>query len=164
MSKSEITPERAKALIKALRANPNITDAADTCGVHPRTLASAIKRGMFPNPDPVDRAIAKAARHSRALLRGEMFSVLIEAAKADPKWAQWVYERMTDEGEITWEDALPGPKDAPQIRQHLFARPTPDLLADIHAAGLKLVPLDETEKQLPAPVADGEFDEPDDEA
>lgn len=162
-SKNDISPERAKALIKALKANPNLTDAADTCGVHPRTLATAIKRGLFPNPDPQDRALARAARHSRALLRGEMFGHLKKAAELDPKWAQYLLERMTDEGEITWQETLPGPQDAPQIRQHLF-RPghvPVELLSDIHAAGMKLVPLTEDERMLPAPVVDGELEDPD---
>lgn len=164
MAKNEITPERAKALIKALRANPNLTDAADTCGIHPRVLTAAIKRGMFPNPDPQDRALAKAARHSRALLRGELFETLRNAAKDDPKWAQYLLEHMTDPDEVRWSETLPGPQDAAAIRQHLF-RPghvPPDLLADVHAAGMKLVPLTAEEKMLPAPVADGEFEDEDD--
>lgn len=170
MPTNELTPVRVKALIAAIKENPNLTDAADTCGVHPRTLLAAIKRGLYPNPDPQDRALAKAARHSRALLRGELFGVLKNAAlgrgqfegEADPKWAQYLIERMTDEGELTWQEALPGPNDAPFVRQHLFKRPTPDLLQDIHAAGMKLVPMTEEEKQLPAPVLDGELVDDDD--
>ena len=168
---NEITPERAKALIKALKANPNLTDAADICGVHPRTLGAAIKRGLFPHPDPQDKALARAARHSRALLRGDLFGVLKKAALGelpdpkekgeklppDPKWAQYLIERMTDEGELTWNETLPGPADAPQMRQRLFAQPTPELLQDIHAAGMKLVPMTPEEKQLPAPAIDGEL-------
>jgi len=162
LSKNEITPERAKALIKALKANPNLTDAADTCGVHPRTLATAIKRGLFPNADPQDRALARAARHSRAFLRGELFGVVKKAAlEGDTKLAVWLLERLTDEGEITWQETLPGPQDAPLVRQNMLKRPSPELLADIHAVGLKLVPLTPEERQLPAPVVDGELEEPD---
>jgi hypothetical protein len=170
-SKNEITPERAKALIKAIKANPNLTDAADICGVHPRTLAAAIKRGLFPNPDPQDAALARAARHSRALLRGDLFDVVKNAALGklpdaknkgemlppDTKLAMWLIERLTDEGELTWSETLPGPHDAPQIRQALFARPTPELLQDVHAAGMKLVPLTSEERLLPAPAVDGEL-------
>lgn len=168
---NEITPERAKALIKAIKANPNLTDAADICGVHPRTLAAAIKRGLFPNPDPQDAMLARAARHSRALLRGDLFEVVKAAALGklpdgknrgeflppDTKLTVWLIERLTDEGELTWSETLPGPQDAPQLRQALFARPTPELLQDIHAAGMKLVPMTSDEKQLPAPAVDGEL-------
>ena len=161
MRTPEISPERAKALIKALKANPNLTDAADICGVHPRTLSAAIKRGLFPNPDPQDRALARAARHSRAFLRGELFEVVKKAAlEGDTKLAMWLIERMTDQDELAWSETLPGPNDAPQIRQALFARPTPELLQDIHSAGMKLVPMTPEERQLPAPAVDGELMEP----
>lgn len=170
-SKNEIDPKRAKALIAALKRNPNLTDAADLCGVHPRTLAAAIKRGLFPNPDPQDRALARAARHSHAILRGDLFEVVKKAALGtlpdsknkgeflppDTKLAMWLIEQLTDEGELTWSETLPGPQDAPMLRQALFARPTPELLQDVHAAGMKLVPLTPEEKQLPAPAIDGEL-------
>ena len=164
--KSELTPQLAKALVAALKKNPNLTDAADTCSVHPRTLKGWIKRGMFPSPDPLCASLARAARHSRALLRGELWDVLYKAATTgfgdagpDTKLTMWLYEKMIEQGELTWEEVLPGPEDRNQVRQHLYAHPTPELLADLHAAGVKIVPLTEAERQLPAPVVDGEFDD-----
>jgi hypothetical protein len=164
--KSELTPQLAKTIVEALRRNPNLTDAADMAGVHPRTLKLWIKRGLFPNPDPLCARLARAARHSHALLRGELFEVLKKAATIgfsdagpDTKLTVWLYEKLIDEGELTWEECLPGPEDKHSVRQHLYAHPTAELLADLHAAGVKLVPLTETEKLLPAPVVDGEFDD-----
>lgn len=134
------------------------------CGVHPRVLASAIKRGLFPNADPQDRQLARAARHSRALLRGELFQVVKDQAlQGDAKLAVWLLEKMTEPGELQWEETLPGPQDRPLVRQAIFAKPSADLLADIHAAGMKLVALTPEERQLPAPAVDGEFEEPEDE-
>lgn len=165
-SKNELTPQLAKALVVALKRNPNLTDAADTCGVHPRTLKLWIKRGLFPNPDPLCASLARAARHSRALLRGALFEVLKKAATEgyggegpDTKLTVWLYEHMIEEGELTWEEVLPGPEDRNVVRQHLYSHPTAELLADLHAAGVKIVPLTEAERQLPAPVIDGEFED-----
>lgn len=94
------------------------------------------------------------------MLRGELFEVLKTAALGgDTKLAQWLYEEMTEEGEVTWEETLPNEGDKHAVRQHLYAHPTPELLADLHAAGVKLVPLTEADKALPAPILDGEFEE-----
>lgn len=151
-----LTPELIKRLCRAIRKHPSLTDAADACGVHPRTLQLWVKKGLYPSPDPAYHALALAARRSRALTRGKLFQIILEGAKADPKWAAYLLERMDEAGEITWGSTVPGEHDMPQVRQHLFRNPSPELLNDIEAAGMKLVPLD---PGAPAPlqIAEGQF-------
>lgn len=159
-SRDALTAGLLKRLVRALRANPNLTDAADTCGVHPRTLRMWIQQGLYPNAEPLYRALATCARRQRSHVRGEMFGILRRAARVDAKWAAYCLERLTEEGEETWQGTVPGAPEAPAMRQHLLRNPPPELLADIHAAGLKLVPLSPEERALPAPVTDGELCDP----
>jgi hypothetical protein len=44
----------------------------------------------------------------------------------------------------------------PHVRRHLFANPSPELMEDIHAAGMKLVPLEPGDIQ-PLQITEGEF-------
>lgn len=155
-----LTPALLLRLTRALRANPNLTDAADSCGVHPRTLREWIQRGLYPNADRLHAALATCARRQRALVRCEMFGLLRKAAKDDAKWAAYCLELLTEDGEESWQATVPGAAEAPAMRQHLLRNPPPELLADIHAAGLKLVALSPEERQLPAPVTDGELCDP----
>jgi hypothetical protein len=89
-----------------------------------------------------------------------MFGLLREAAQHDAKWAAYCLERLTEPGEETWQGTVPGAAEAPAMRVHLLRNPPPELLADVHAAGLKLVPLSPEELLLPAPVLDGELVDP----
>lgn len=155
-----LTPDLLKKLIHALRENPSLVDAADSCSVHPRTLREWIQKGLLPNPEPHYAALARFARGARSKVRGEMFGLLRKAAKLDPKWAQYLLERMTEPEEMTWTETLAIPPSA--VRRHLLSNPSPELLADAHAAGVKIVPLTPEEKQLPAPVVDGELVDPED--
>lgn len=158
----QLTPELVKRLVRAIRENPNLADAADSCGVNPRSLVAWVKLGLYPNAEPRYHALAVAARRSRALLRGKLFKRLVQAATdelGDPKWAAWLLERMDEEGEPTWLSTIPGPGDMPQVRQHLFKNPSPQLLQDIDAAGFKLVPKDPNEPAALPPAVDGELEE-----
>jgi hypothetical protein len=164
-SKSEIlTPDLLRRLIRALRENPSLTDAADKCGVHPRTLREWIQKGLLPNPEPHYAALARFARSARSNVRSEMFGIIRKAAvgdaahPGDPKWAQYLLERMTEPEEMTWTETMNLPPSA--VRRHLLANPSPELLADAHAAGVKIVALTPEEKQLPPPVIDGELVDP----
>lgn len=149
-----LNPELVKRLVRAIRKHPNLTDAADACGVHPRTLQLWIKKGLYPNPGADFHALAVAARRSRALLRGKLFGFLVEGAKNDPKWAAYLLERMDEDGEITWQSTVPGPEDQSATLQHIMANPPPEVLAAIEAAGMKLVPLGEA---APLQIAEGQF-------
>jgi hypothetical protein len=153
-----LNPALVARLCRAIRKHPSLTDAADACGVHPRTLQLWIKQGLYPNPDPGCHALAVAARRSRALLRGKLFERLVAAAtdkNGDPKWAAYLLERLDEEGEITWQSTVPSPGENALVRRELFQNPPPALLEDIAAAGMKLVPL-EPGDELPA-LVEGEL-------
>lgn len=164
-----LNPYLVKRLVRAIRKYPNLTAAADACGVNPRQLQAWIKRGLYPNPEPEYGALAVAARRSLALCKGKLFQTLYRAAvgyvdddgvphTGDPKWAAYLMEQMAEEGEIPWTATIPGEGDMPSVRKHLFQNPSPQLLQDIADAGMKLVPMSPEEKALaPAPVADGEL-------
>jgi hypothetical protein len=151
-----LDPELIKRLVRAIRKHPSLTDAADACGVHPRTLQLWIKRGLSPSPDAGCHALAVAARRSRALLRGKLFGHLVEGAKNDPKWAAYLLERMDEDGEITWESTVPGPGDQAVNLKQIMANPPPEVLAAIEAAGMKLVPLEPGDVQ-PLQITEGQF-------
>lgn len=151
-----INPDLVKRLVRAIRRHPALTDAADACGVHVRTLQLWVKRGLLPNPEPAYHALAVAARRSRAMLRGKLFGFLVEGAKNDPKWAAYLLERMDEEGEITWESTVPGPGEQAVNLKHIMANPPPEVLAAIEAAGMKLVPLEPGDHQ-PLQITEGEF-------
>lgn len=164
----KLTPDLVKRLCRAIRKFPNITAAADACGVNPRQLQAWIKKGLFPNPDPEYGALAVAARRSLALCKGRLFQTVYQAAvgftdkdgerfPGDPKWASYLMEQMKEEGEIPWTATVPDEHDMPAVRRHLFANPSPQLLQDINAAGMKLVPLTADEKALPPAPVDGEL-------
>lgn len=161
-----LNPDLVKRLCRAIRRYPNIQAAADSCGVNPRTLQIWIKRGLFPNPDPVYAALAEAARRSLGLVKGKLFQCLLEAAtqggaagRGDPKWAAYLLEHMKEEGDLTWNDTVPGANDLPAVRTHLFANPSPQLLKDIDAAGMKLVPKGPGDAPPALPVVTGELEE-----
>lgn len=157
MKKSpELTPEMFKRVVRAAVANPNLTDIADACEIHVLTLHAWIRRGMLPNADPLYAGFAAAVRKSRAQVRGKMFSILVREAENDPKWAAYVLERMTEEGEQTWQSTVPGPGDQAVNLQHIMANPPPEVLAAIEAAGMKLVPLEPGDVQ-PLQIIEGEF-------
>lgn len=167
-SKDEtLNPDLVRRLCRAIRKYPNITAAADSCGVNPRTLHLWIKKGLYPNPDPLYGALAEAARRSLGLVKGKLFQSLLAAAttggpagQGDPKWAAYLLEHMADDGDIPWSSTVPGEGDLPAVRTHLFQHPSPQLLKDIRAAGMKLVPLEPGDApQLPA-VVDGELEDP----
>jgi hypothetical protein len=158
-----LTPELVKRLCRAIRRYPNITAAADSCGVNPRTLQGWVKRGLYPNPDPLYAALAEAARRSLGLVKGKLFQTLLVAAvgdrtrPGDPKWAAYLLEHMKEEGELTWGDTVPGHGDMPSVRRHLFQNPSPQLLQDIDAAGMKLVPKGPGDAPRALPAVDGEL-------
>jgi hypothetical protein len=159
-----LDPQLVKRLCRAIRKYPNITAAADVCGVNPRQLQGWIKRGLFPNPEPCYGALAEAARRSLGLVKGKLFQSLLAAALptkdrgGDPKWASYLLEQMKEEGDVSWTSTVPGEGDMPAVRRHLFTNPSPQLLQDINAAGMKLVPLTEDEKKaLPPAPAEGEL-------
>jgi hypothetical protein len=159
-----LNPDLVKRLCRAIRRYPNIQAAADSCGVNPLTLQRWIKRGLYPNPDPLYAALAEAARRSLGLVKGKLFQALLEAATkggaggtGDPKWAAYLLEHMKEEGDLTWNDTIPSASDMPAVRTHLFQNPSPQLLKDIDAAGMKLVPKDVGEPPLALPAAEGEL-------
>jgi hypothetical protein len=150
-------PELFKRLVRSVSKNPNLTDVADENEVHPRTLALWVKKGLYPNPEPHYAALARAARKSRALLRGKLFTTLVKAAETDPKWAAYCMERLDEEGELTWQSTIPGPEDRDVTLQHLFKGYIPaEVLAAIDGAGLKLVPLEPGER-APLQITEGEL-------
>lgn len=163
-----LDPYLVKRLCRAIRRYPNIQAAADSCGVNPLTLQGWIRRGLYPNPDPTYRALAEAARRSLGLVKGKLFQCLLDAAtrggasgKGDPKWAAYLLEQMKEEGDLRWNDTIPGPNDMPAVRKHLFQNPSPQLLKDIEEAGMRLIPKEPTDKPLELPSAlDGELEEP----
>lgn len=159
-----LNPDLVKRLCRAIRKYPNLTAAADSCGVNPRELQLWIKRGLFPNPDPLYGALAQAARRSLGLVKGKLFQSLLEAATkggptglGDPKWAAYLLEHMKEEGELTWQDSIPSAGDMPAVRKHLFQNPSPQLLQDIHDAGFKLAPLEHDDPPLQLVAAQGEL-------
>lgn len=164
----QLNPQLVKRLCRAIRKYPNITAAADACGVNPRQLQGWIKRGLYPNPEPCYGALANAARRSLAVCKGRLFETLYLAATGykdadgkphlgDPKWAAYLMEQMKEEGDIPWNATIPDEGDMPAVRRHLFQNPNPQLLKDIADAGFKLVPLAPEEKALPAAPVDGEL-------
>ncbi len=165
-----LNPELVKRLCRAIRKYPNLTAAADSCGVNPRELQLWIKRGLYPNPSPLYGALAEAARRSLGLVKGKLFQSLLEAATkgglggtGDPKWAAYLLEHMKEEGELTWADTIPNDGDMPMVRKHLFQNPSPQLLQDIHDAGFKLAPLEPEDERPQLPAAEGELVDDDDE-
>lgn len=163
-----LSPELCLRLCRAIRKYPNITAAADACGVNPRTLQGWIKRGLYPNPDRVYGALAHAARRSLAVCKGRLFDTLMVAATGyvdadgkphpgDPKWAAYLMEQMKEEGDIPWNATIPDDGDMPAVRKHLFQNPPAQMLKDIADAGMKLVPLTPEERALPAAPVDGEL-------
>jgi hypothetical protein len=163
-----LNPDLVKRLCRAIRKYPNITAAADVCGVNPRQLQRWIKLGLYPNPEPCYGALAHAARRSLAVCKGKLWDTLFIAATGytdadgkphpgDPKWAAYLMEQMKEEGDIPWNDTIPNEGDLPAVRKHLFANPPAQLLKDIADAGMKLVPLTAEEKALPPAPAEGEL-------
>jgi len=161
-----LNPELVKRLVRAIRKHPNLTDAADACGVNPRDLALWIKKGLYPNAPAGCAALAVAARRARALLRGRLFDTLIVAAThridpstgepipGDPKWASYIMERLDEEGEIKWQDTIPSGPDMPDVRRHLIQSGAMD--KEIADAGFKLVPLEPGDSPT-LQIAEGEF-------
>ncbi len=163
-----LNPQLVKSLCRAIRKYPNITAAADHCGVNPRQLQLWIKRGLYPNPEPCYGALAHAARRSLAVCKGKLFDTLMVAATGyvdadgkphpgDPKWAAYLMEQMKEEGDIPWNATIPDEGDMPAVRKHLFQNPPAQMLKDIADAGMKLVPLTPEERALPAAPVDGEL-------
>lgn len=162
----KLYPELLQRLVRAVRRNPNLTDAADSCGVNVKDLQLWIKRGLWPGAAREYRALAVAARRSRALLRGKLFETLMVAAThrldpdtgepipGDPKWASYLLEHLVEEGELTWQDTVPSGPDMPDVRRHLIQSGALD--KDIAEAGFKLVPLEPGEAP-PLLIAEGEF-------
>lgn len=173
--KEELDPELFQRLVAAVKKNPSLVDAADECGVHPRTLALWVKRGLFPNAERQFAALATTLRGSRARIRGDLFVVLADAAlgrgktaggesrQPDPKWAAYLLERLTEEEPVSWAATVPGPADKETTLEHVMRNPPAEVLAAIAAAGKKLVPLEPGDAPAlpPASVAEGELeDEP----
>jgi len=159
-----LNPDLVKRLCRAIRKYPNITAAADACGVNPRELQQWVKRGLYPNPDPLYGALAEAARRSLGLVKGKLFQSLLVAATeggasglGDPKWAAYLLEHMKEDGEITWTSTVPNEGDMPAVRRHLFQNPSPSLLQDIHDAGFKLAPLEPGDAPPQLGAAQGEL-------
>jgi len=162
----KLDPDLLARLVRAVRKNPNLTDAADSCGVHVKDLQAWIKRGLYPSAPREYRALAVAARRSRALLRGKLFETLMVAAThrldpdtgtpipGDPKWAAYVLEMMAEEGELRWQETVPSGPDMPDVRKHLLQSGAMD--KEIADAGFKLVPLEPGERP-PLQIAEGEF-------
>lgn len=156
----KLTPALLRRLVHAVRRNPNLQDVADSCGVTPRDLQAWVKNGLMPGAAPEHRALAVAARRSRALLRGKLFERLVKEATSpngDPKWSAYLLERLDEEGEITWQSTIPGPGDTAAVRRALLANPPPALLEDIAAAGMKLVPLEPGDPIPVRAIPDGEL-------
>jgi hypothetical protein len=167
-SKETLNPELVKRLCRAIRRYPNITAAADACGVNPRQLQQWIKRGLYPNPEPCYGALANAARRSLAICKGKLWETLFVSATGyvdadgrpvlgDPKWAAYLMEQMKEEGDLPWNSTIPDAGDMPAVRKHLFQNPSPQLLQDIHDAGFKMVPLEPTDPPLQLTAAQGEL-------
>lgn len=164
-----LNPDLVKRLCRAIRKYPNLTAAADSCGVNPRELQLWVKRGLYPNPDPLYGALSEAARRSLGLVKGKLFQSLLAAATkggpggdGDPKWAAYLLEHMQEEGELNWQSTIPDAGDMPAVRKHLFQNPSPQLLQDVHDAGFKLVPLEHTDPPLQL-VAEGQLVDDDEE-
>lgn len=162
----KLDPDLLARLVRAVRRNPNLTDAADSCGVHVKDLQAWIKKGLYPGAAREYRALAVAARRSRALLRGKLFETLMVAAThridpdtgepipGDPKWAAYLLEQLAEEGELTWQETIPSAPDMPDVRRHMLLSGALD--KDIAEAGFKLVPLESGEAP-PLQIAEGEF-------
>lgn len=163
-----LNPYLVKRLCRAIRKYPNITAAADACGVNPKQLQLWVKRGLYPNPEPCYGALANAARRSLSLCKGRLWETLYLSATGytdadgkphlgDPKWAAYLMEQMKEDGDIQWNSTIPDEGDLPSVRKHLFQNPSPKLLQDIADAGMKLVPLTPADRALPPAPAEGEL-------
>lgn len=158
-SNEKLTPRLCSELVEAIKKNPHLVDVADECGVSPRDLQMWIRRGMYPQPDPLCRALAGAARKSRALLRGKLWQTLATAAENDPRWAQYVWEELKEEGEIKWQDTLPSEGEAPLVRQHLLANPNPELQQDLDACNYLKLPAEISARAVAELVRTGKLQE-----
>lgn len=167
-SRDRLSPELVRELAAQLRKCPDITVAADACGVHPRQVVLWIKEGMYPSATAEHGALARAARRSLASVKGRLWESVFMAAtgyvdidgvpqKGDPKWAAFLLDRLKDDRDQQWADTLPGPEDRAAVRRHMFQQGDPQLLADIEAAGFKLVPIDD--RETPPPLLQGELED-----
>lgn len=153
---SEINPPLLRELVHALRRNPTLEDAADACGVHPKTLIWWVKQGLLPNPERPYAILARWARKARASYRGELFNILRTEAHRDWKIAQYLLERSDKEllGEH-WAQAIPQAGESKLVTSNLFERPSPELLRDLTEARWVQLPLGMTAEQVRALMADG---------